>query len=234
MASLYPEEDRRLMASTAVPLEYRLLWGWFTREGMRESEALALRWSDLDLKRGAVRLEKNKTNDARSWALSPGVAAALKAYKERYRADAKPDELVFVDEHGATFDALSLPKTLREHLETIGIKAERPELFTTTDCRMMIRVHDLRGTFVTVALANGRSESWISDRTGHKSSQMIAKYKRPSRTFEELGLGELVALDQAIPELRSRPTTGPSPRNPAIPRARSRRRMGHIYRANVR
>lgn len=96
---------------------------------------------------------------------------------------------------GVPFDPLDLAGALREHLRAIGLDNERPELFTSTDRRIMIRVHDLRGTFVTIALANGRSESWISDRTGHRSSQMIAKYKRPARTFDELQLGDLVPLD---------------------------------------
>jgi hypothetical protein len=62
-------------------------------------------------------------------------------------------------------------------------------------------VHDLRGTFVTVSLANGKSESWISDRTGHRSSVMIARYKRTARTFSELHTGNFAPLDSAIPEL---------------------------------
>jgi hypothetical protein len=30
---------------------------------------------------------------------------------------------------------------------------------------------------------------------------MINRYRRPARTWAELGLGELLALDQALPEL---------------------------------
>jgi integrase len=33
--------------------------------------------------------------------------------------------------------------------------------------RAQFRAHDLRGTFVTLALANGKSETWVADRTGH-------------------------------------------------------------------
>jgi len=40
MAYLYPSEYARLLACEAIPLAHRLLWGFFTREGMRESEAL--------------------------------------------------------------------------------------------------------------------------------------------------------------------------------------------------
>jgi hypothetical protein len=184
-----------------VPLEYRLLWGFLAREGMREGEATGLTWSCLDLDRGAIRLDVNKTDDPRTWALNPGVAAALRQYREAHRPDDEPDDLVFLDPDGEPITGDGLADILREHLVTLGLKEERPELFTTTADRMRIRVHDLRGTFVTVSLANGRSESWISDRTGHKSSQMIATYKRNARTFAELDLGALAPLNVAIPEL---------------------------------
>ena len=55
------------------------------------------------------------------------------------------------------------------------------ELFERSAARQPIRLHDLRATFVTVSLANGKTEQWVSDRTGHKSSQMIATYTRQAR-----------------------------------------------------
>jgi hypothetical protein len=96
-----------------------------------------------------------------------------------------------------------MAERVRLDLEAIGLKAKRPELFESSEQRMRLRVHDLRGVFVTVNLANGRSEAWISDRTGHRSSQMINRYRRLARTFEELNSGELAALDEAIPELKA-------------------------------
>jgi hypothetical protein len=59
-------------------------------------------------------------------------------------------------------------------------------------------VHDLRGTLVTLSLANGKSETWVADRTGHTSSQMINRYRRAARSAQELELGELHPLDVAI------------------------------------
>ncbi len=200
-AYLYPDEDRRLMACIHVSLTYRLLWGFLVREGMREGEALALTWADLDLKRGAVRLDKNKTDDPRSWALDPGTARALNVYRERLCPEAGPEGLVFLDAEGTQISKYGLAVLMRSHLEAIGLKAERPELFTTTEERHRIRVHDLRGTFVTLSLANGRSESWIADRTGHRSSAMINRYKRTARSFAELELGSPSPLIEAIPEL---------------------------------
>jgi len=81
---------------------------------------------------------------------------------------------------------------------------DRAELYETSKTRRQIRVHDLRATFVTLALATGRTETWVADRTGHKSSMMINRYRRAARTVEELGLGWLVPLDEAIPEIRCR------------------------------
>ncbi|WP_437518144.1 hypothetical protein [Sorangium sp. So ce1099] len=63
-------------------------------------------------------------------------------------------------------------------------------------------MHDTRATFITIKLANGRTETWISDRTGHKSSRQIHHYKRAARKVAELGLGDFAPLDEAIPELR--------------------------------
>jgi hypothetical protein len=41
----------------------------------------------------------------------------------------------------------------------------------------------------------------VTARTGHKSSAMVAGYKRQVRTAAELNLGWLAPLDAAIPEL---------------------------------
>jgi integrase len=201
LAYLYPDEDRRLMACPDVPLCFRLLWGFLIREGMRAGEALALTWTDIDLDRGAVRLDRNKTDDPRAWALSPGVAQALKRYFDNHRPTDAESDLVFTNELGRPLIGCKLAGLLRDHLTLIGLRWERPELFKTTAERQHIRVHDLRGSFVTIGLANGRSEAWIADRKGHRSSQMIARYKRTARTFAELGLGDLTPLNQAIPEL---------------------------------
>ena len=209
MAYLYPDEDARLMACKSIPIRERLMWGFITREGCRLSEALGLRWEDFDLARGAVRLDKNKTDDPRAWALAPGVAAALARFQ------GEPTALVFAppaDPHG-------LAEVLRARLVEAGVK--RAELHTRNANRIALRVHDLRGSFVTIALANGRSESWVSDRTGHRSSQMLAKYKRAARTAGELQLGDWTPLDVALG--LSKPPTPPVKPKPANTKTGRRR-----------
>jgi integrase len=187
--SLRPAEDARLLACTLVPFGARLLYGFLAREGCRLSEALGLRWRHLDLMHGTIRLERTKTGEVRVWALRADVARVLRAMREGRD----------LDEHVFARAGDKAAKRFRAYLRTAGV--HRPELFERTEARRPIRIHDQRACFVSLNLAAGKSESWISDRTGHRSSQMINAYRRAARTAAELGLGELSALDQCMPEL---------------------------------
>ncbi len=143
----------------------------------------------MNLDRGVVVLDENKTNDPRAWALSPGVAEALRAWREsrgRKGDDVGDDARVFVDEEGEPISG-RMADQYREHLRAAGIT--RPVLFEQSKSRQRVRLHDTRATFVTVSLANGKSEAWVQDRTGHKSSTMIAKYRRAARMALEVGMG---------------------------------------------
>ena len=192
-AWLYPSEERALLDCTEVPLEFRLLYGFLAREGLRLGEAVMLRWADVDLGRGVVRLDANKTDDPRAWAVAPGVAEALAAYK------ASVPEVEDGDRIFATCSPDRAAEAFREHLALADIT--RIELFEKTKQRRPVRAHDLRATFVTLALAAGRSEAWVADRTGHRSSTMINRYRRAARTAAELNLGTLDPLVLALPDL---------------------------------
>jgi len=246
---LYPAEDAKLTACRGVLLERRIAYGILCREGMRASELVALRWRDVDLTNGRVRLDENKTDDPRAWALSPDVVRVLAWWKKR----TAPAELALEegdDERGAD---LVLPLNLRDgakwlrgkpanvkhrqaeergDLRTAGVT--RAELFVTSSARQPIRLHDLRASFVTVSLANGKTEQWVTDRTGHKSSQMIALYSRQARTWAETDLGPFLPLDALLPEMAAEagqgttPPPAPKPRKAASTPAtteRARRRL---------
>jgi integrase len=193
---LYPDEDRRLLACAAVPLHYRVYWGFLNREGCRTSEALSMRLGhELDLDRGVVKLDANKTDDPRAWALGADVVRALRRHCEL--RGIKRGDLVFVRP-----DVTNQARLYRSHLMQSGV--DRVELHEKGANWGMMRAHDLRGTFVTLALASGRTETWVADRTGHRSSQMINRYRKASRSASELALGWLEPMEHAIPELADR------------------------------
>lgn len=195
---LYPAEDAALLACRAVPLATRLLYGILAREGMRAEEGAALRWTDLDLERGIITLDNHKTADqsgARTWALDPGTAEALR----RWRKLRPAAELVCCKKSGKPVVIDKLALRLRGHLRRAGVARE--ELHERSGSRMRMRAHDLRSTFVSLSLAMGKSEAWCMDRTGHTTSQMLNRYRRAARMAAELGLGWLAPLHTAIPEL---------------------------------
>ena len=53
---------------------------------------------------------------------------------------------------------------------------------------------------MTISLANAKTESWVANRTGHKSSKMINEYRRQAECHRELLMGGLAPLCEAIPE----------------------------------
>jgi integrase len=225
---LHPSEDAKLLAHTAAPLTLRVLYGFLAREGMRASEACGLRWSDVDLENGAVTLDENKTDDPRTWSLDAGVASALRIWRKM-----NPEaEHLFADEKGRPLDPArsNLAERLRGYLRAAGVT--RAQLFEESATRDPLRAHDLRATFVTLALADGKSEAWVADRTGHKSSQMINRYRRAARSLSELGLGKLRPLCTAIPEIAAMlPKATRYGRRPS--RRAVRRRAGHLWRSVV-
>ncbi len=82
-----------------------------------------------------------------------------------------------------------LAEELRADIRTAEVE-RAAELAKETDTHDALDVHDLRASFVTVALANDKSERWICDRTGHRSHAMIERYRRAARTFAELDVGD--------------------------------------------
>ncbi len=204
---LYPLEEAALVAHEPLPLGRRMLWGFLSREGCRSGEAVSLQLGlDVDLDLGSVRLDVNKTDDPRAWALDAATARALRAYVKL--RGAKRGDYLFVDDAGQPFENDKLAEQLRTDLGAAGV--DRHELFNAGENTGKLRAHDLRGTFVTLGLANGRTETWISDRSGHGSSVMINRHRRSARTAAELGLGPLQPLDQSVPEISTvTPQGGP-------------------------
>ena len=194
----WPKEDATGLACEAWPLHERMFFGFLPREGMRTGEACAMTWGDLSLDVGAVTLNENKTDSPRAWALDPSVASALRLWKGM-RKDTKRTDLVFKQADGSAYDTDKIAPRYRDYLEKAC--GARPEILKAGPNRMRVRAHDMRGMFVTYSLAAGRSEAWVSARTGHTTSAMISRYRKVCDTVTELGVGALVPMVTAVPEI---------------------------------
>ncbi len=130
--------------------------------GLRRGEVLALRWADVDLDVGTLRVVEGKTeSSARTLPLPETLVAALKAHATRLakeRADLgeswQEHELVFPSEVGTPID----PRNLLRHFKGVLRQVGLPE---------HIRFHDLRHSCATFLIAQGVHPRVVMEILGH-------------------------------------------------------------------
>jgi len=199
---VYPREDAQLMACADVDLFDRAYYGFSVRNGCRKQNFLDLRWQDIDFVDGQVWVPDSKTGKPMAFDLAPGCVRALRALKriadERWaRAEDKPgtkvpeSATIFPQWHPDT-----IAKRFRNDLKLALGDSARAQLFEASAHQRVVEFHDLRASFITFALANGKSEEWIRERSGHTTSQMIARYRRPR--VAKLAMRDWLPLDQAL------------------------------------
>ena len=175
MHTLTVEQVRRLLE--IAPDRDRPLYLLAISTGMRLGELLALRWADVDLDRGSLRvvatlrrepgkaaaISAPKTSHSRRRVeLSASVVAALSAHKvatieERWRAGQlwEDHDLVFPNVLGRPRGHSNIVRAFHPLLEGAGLPR--------------IRFHDLRHTAATLMLGRGVHAKLVSEMLGHAS-----------------------------------------------------------------
>jgi integrase len=158
-----PEEATKLLA--VLPEGDRALWATAMYAGLRLGELQALRWEDVDLAKGVIRVE-------RSWDPVEGViapkskagrrtvpiAAVLRDYlDERKLRTSWSEGLVFGRASSTPFDA----RALSRRAETAWAKPQ-PRLEA-------ISQHECRHTFASLMIAAGANAKALSSWMGHSS-----------------------------------------------------------------
>jgi integrase len=150
--------------------------------GCRRGEVLALRWKDLDLDKGRVRIERSveqtkaglrfkspKTkNGRRNITMSPWLVAELKAHRARQQqrrlalglGRAPEDALVFARWDGQTRSANGVTQKFALAAAKLNIECS---------------LHGLRHTHVSQLIAGGMDVLTISRRIGHASAAITLK-----------------------------------------------------------
>jgi len=152
-------------------------WLLLVTTGMRRGEVLGLAWEHVDFTNDRlavvqslnvvnyhdVRLVQPKTaKGRRSIALDPTTIAALQAHRVRQLEERlqwgeawAPSDLVFTRENGTAIH----PQRMTSWFEQLARDAALPK----------IRLHDLRHSYATAALAAGVPAKVMSERLGHAS-----------------------------------------------------------------
>jgi integrase len=135
--------------------------------GLRPNEALALRWSDIDWRNGAIWVKRNLTRfgfgDPKTHASKrdvPMMGPVREALTEQRPRSELRGELVFPDSNGGPFDLANFrhrnwPRILRR----AGV---RPRT-----------LYQCRHTFARLFLERGEGPQWVARALGHSSVQMV-------------------------------------------------------------
>lgn len=187
----------RLIAG--APVKYRTLIALSLLTGVRQSEALGLRWSDVDVRVGVVRVRRQldrsgalvepKTRAAKRDIPIPASLARLLAehrLESRYSAG---DEFVFCSSVGTPLGHRGI---VRRGLQPALVAAGLPHL----------RWHDLRHVAASLMIAEGMSVPYIACVLGHASpaitlstyAHVFASAEHGDRARErmELAFGEVL------------------------------------------
>lgn len=170
-----PEQVRTFLDSVKGE---RLFAAWLlaVTQGMRRGEVLGLRWADVDLDAGRISIQQSLVSigyqlqfstpkskrSVRTIGLDASGVAALKTHRARQveerlacGAAYSDNDLVFAREDGSPFHPERLSQLFERHVKSLGLPR--------------IRLHDLRHTHVSIALASGVPPKVVSEWVGHAS-----------------------------------------------------------------
>jgi integrase/recombinase XerD len=141
-------------------LKYRALFMTIYAAGLRVSEAVQLRISDIDSQRMVIRVSQGKGRKDRYVMLSPKLLEVLRAYWKAYR----PTEWLFP---GKDRSRPLLRQTVHEGCQRIARRAGLTKRVT---------VHSLRHSFATHLLEAGVDIRTIQTLLGHRNLRTTALY----------------------------------------------------------
>jgi integrase len=160
--------------------------------GSRLGEIVGLRWGDVDLRAGLVRIYQQKVKRPKVLPIVPALRELLEAQlahpkRRRKGDDPPPGSPVFLRPGGGPWDIARLERTFRLARKLSGV---RPAL----------RIHDLRhgaGTALTLA---GTPDRLVQAFLGHKSGASTRRYQHAAAHHLEGAAGLLSAAAEGALE----------------------------------
>jgi integrase len=132
--------------------------------GLRRSELQRLRWRDVDLVGGILRVRESKSEDGvRAIALPPSLVDELARHKDRSKFH-RDGAYVFASRTGGPFRPETFKPALEKALAKAGVE-KRPRPF-----------HDARHGALTAMAAAGASPIAVMTTAGHASMQTTKRY----------------------------------------------------------
>jgi integrase len=178
--------------------------------GLRIGEALGLRWGDVDLARGTIRVRTAKTD---AGVRTVHIVGVLRDELSTYAAQAKHDAhgLVFATSSGKPHNARNVRKRmLAPAVEKANERLSKEESGEPrTDVELIsprLTPHSLRRTFASILFALGEAPPYVMGQMGHTTAELtLSIYAREMdrRDGEPERLRALVEGRTDVPEGQS-------------------------------
>jgi site-specific recombinase XerD len=160
-------------------LKYRAALMTCYGAGLRVSEAVALKITDIDSKRMLLRVEQGKGGKDRYAMLSPRLLDVLRRYWRAFPSD----------------DYLFPSWRNNRHMSTASLQTACREAAARSGLRKRVTVHTLRHSFATHLLENGTDIRIIQVLLGHSQIDTTARYTRVSPQLVSATVSPLDRLD---------------------------------------
>lgn len=156
------EKEITRLFKSLVNLKHKAILFTAYSAGLRVSETVNLRLSDIDSDRMQIKIKSGKGKKDRYVALSPIVLDILRSYIRM--STSRPVKFLFESEiPGQAYSSRSAQKVFQRAKEKAGIRKE-------------VSFHSLRHSFATHLLEKGIDIRFIKDMLGHFSIKTTEKY----------------------------------------------------------
>ena len=163
--ALTEDEIKRLIDASPKFLKPIIIAAVYT--GLRKNDILTLRWKNVDLERGVIRLVEEKTGKTRNIVLNSDMITLLKSLPVK-------GEYVFPNRKGKPF--IDVKRSFEKALKNAGIKQSE-------DRREKIVFHTLRHTCISLLTEKGADTTAVKNYVAHADEKMTAHYTHLSEEY---------------------------------------------------
>ena len=164
LPNVLSKEEVKAILQAPLNLKHRTMLGLLYACGLRRSELLNLRLTDLDKQRNLLIIRQSKGRKDRITPLPLKALDMIRSYLEAY----KPNYWLFEgQDKKSQYEPSSLVNVLKQSLEKVGIKK-------------LVTLHWLRHSYATHLLENGTDLRYIQELLGHNSSRTTEIYTHVS------------------------------------------------------
>jgi integrase len=189
---LYPREWAGVVASAAVPIEWRQTYAIALYTGLRPGELQALTWADVDLSARTLTVSKSvervsglkgpKTREGRRvLPIHESLLPLLTAIEGEPHEHVAP--LLSALKRGSDRVAM----TFRAHLKAAGI--DRPRLEADNETEEPVDFRSLRDSYATWSALAGVGDRVLQRRMGHASPVTTDRYIKAAEAFDVAAIG---------------------------------------------